>query len=133
LSALGAEVGFAEGMRMHNTFDAQQLLHLADQSGRKHDLKQALFAAHFTDHRNLSDGAVLAGIAAEIGLDRAEALAALEDQRFADAVRAAETEWTSRGVQAVPAMIFNQRHLVSGAQGVETYTRILEQLDQMQD
>jgi predicted DsbA family dithiol-disulfide isomerase len=28
----------------------------------------------------------------------------------------------------VPAVIFNRRHLVSGAQGVENYTRILEQL-----
>ena len=137
LAALGAEVGFSFGfagdMRMHNTFDAHQLLHFADLSGRKHDLKQALFAAHFTDHRNLSDRAVLADIAAEIGLDRAEALVALDDQRFADAVRTAETFWTSQGVQGVPAVIFNQRHLVSGAQGIETYTRILEQLDQMPD
>lgn len=137
LTALGAEVGFAfgfaEGMRMHNTFDAHQLLHFADQSGRKHDLEQALFAAHFTDHRNLSDRAVLADIAAEIGLDRAEALAVLEDQRFADAVREAEVFWTSRGIQGVPAVVFNQRHLVSGAQGVETYTRVLEQLSQLQD
>ncbi len=137
LTALGAEVGFAfgfaEDMRMHNTFDAHQLLHFADLSGRKHDLKQALFAAHFTDHRNLSDRAVLADIAAEIGLDRAEALAVLEDQRFADEVRAAESFWTSRGVRGVPAVIFNQRHLLSGAQGIENYTRILEQLVQMQD
>ncbi len=137
LTALGADVGFAfgfaEDMRMHNTFDTHQLLHFADLSGRKHDLKQALFAAHFTDHRNLSDRAVLADIAAEIGLDRTEALAVLEDQRFADDVRTAESFWTSRGVQGVPAVIFNQRHLVSGAQGVEAFKGILEQLAQMQD
>ena len=137
LTALGAEVrfafGFADDMRMHNTFDAHQLLHFADQNGRMHDLKQALFAAHFTDHRNLSDRAVLADIAAEIGLDRAEALAVLEDQRYAGDVRAAESFWTTQGIRGVPAVIFNQRHLVSGAQGVENYTRILKQLAQMQD
>ena len=30
-------------------------------------------------------------------------------------------------------MIFNERHLVSGAQGVENYVNILEQLATMQD
>lgn len=137
LTVVGAEAGFpfhfVQGMRMHNTFDAHQLLHFANQSGRTHDLKLALLAAHFTDNRNLSDREVLADIAAEIGLDRAEALAVLEDQRFAEDVRAAEAFWTSRGIQGVPAVIFNQRDLVTGAQGVENYTRILEQLSQMQD
>ena len=115
-------------MRMHNTFNVHQLLHWADQHGRMHDLKQALFAAHFTDRRNLSDDAVLADVAAEVGLDRAEALAVLEDQRFAADVRNAENYWLSQGIRGVPAVIFNRRHLVSGAQGVENYTRILEQL-----
>ncbi len=132
LSQIGTELGFefrfADDMRMHNTFNAHQLLHWADQMGRMHDLKQALFAAHFTDRRNLSDNAVLADVAAEIGLDRSEALAVLGDQRFADAVREEQQYWHSQGIQSVPAIIFNQRHLVSGAQGVENFNRVLAQL-----
>ncbi len=132
LSQIGTELGFefrfADDMRMHNTFNAHQLLHWADQMGRMHDLKQALFAAHFTDRRNLSDNAVLADVAAEIGLDRSEALAVLADQRFADAVREEQQYWHSQGIQSVPAIIFNQRHLVSGAQGVENFNRVLAQL-----
>lgn len=132
LTGIGAELGFefrfADDMRMHNTFNVHQLLHWADQHGRKHDLKQALFAAHFTHRRNLSDASVLAEVAAEIGLDQAEALAVLGDQRFATDVRTAENAWVSQGIRGVPAMIFNRVHLVTGAQGVENYTRILEQL-----
>ena len=132
MTEVGAEVGFefhfAGDMRMHNTFNVHQLLHWANQQERTHDLKQALFAAHFTHGRNLSDDSVLADVAAEIGLDRSEALAVLEDQRFAADVRAAEKVWLDEGIQGVPAMIFNNRHLITGAQGVENYSRVLQEL-----
>ena len=89
---VGFEFNFNDDTRMHNTFNLHQLLYWAGQQGQKpmHDLKQALFAAHFTNGRNISDKTVLADIAAEVGLDRSEALAVLEDQRFAKEVRAEE-------------------------------------------
>lgn len=139
MTEAGAEVGFEfnfnDDTRMHNTFNLHQLLYWAGQQGQKpmHDLKQALFSAHFTKGLNISDNAVLADIAAEVGLDRSEALAVLEEQRFAKEVRAEEQHWQQQGIQSVPAMIFNERHLVSGAQGVENYINILEQLATMQE
>ena len=134
-SEVGFEFNFNDDTRMHNTFNLHQLLYWAGQQGQKpmHDLKQALFSAHFTDGHNISDNTVLADIAAEVGLDRDEALAVLEEQRFAKEVRAEERHWQQQGIQSVPAMIFNERHLVSGAQGVENYVNILEQLATMQD
>ncbi len=125
---VGFEFHFTDDMRMHNTFNVHQLLHWADQHGRAHDLKQALFAAHFTDGRNLSDDNVLADIVVEIGLDRSEAFAVLKDQRFANDVRTAQKFWLDQGIQGVPAVVFNRRHLVTGAQGIENYERILTQL-----
>lgn len=137
MTAAGAEVGFefqfTDDTRMHNTFNLHQLLHWAEQQGRMHDLKQALFTAHFTNNRNISDNAVLADIAAEIGLNRTEALAVLEDQRFAKEIRESVQRSQEQGIQSVPAVIFNGRHLVSGAQGVENYTNILKQLAEMPD
>ncbi|WP_367106369.1 DsbA family oxidoreductase [uncultured Psychrobacter sp.] len=128
---VGFEFNFNDDTRMHNTFNLHQLLHWADQQGQRHDLKQALFTAHFTDGRNISNKEVLADIASEIGLDRSEALAVLEDQRFAKDVREEEQHWQQQGIQSVPAIIFNERHLVSGAQGVDSFKRILEQLANM--
>lgn len=122
---------FTPDIRMHNTFDAHQLLHWAETQDRKHDLKQALFTAHFTHHRDLSNTAELADIAAEIGLDRDEALAVLQDQRFAGPVREVQGFWRSQGIQGVPAVIFDQKHLVSGAQGIENFSSILGQLAEM--
>lgn len=130
---LGFEFAFADDMQMHNTFKAHQLLHWAEDLGLTHALKQALFAAHFTHRRDLSDAGVLADVAAEVGLDRTEALAVLADQRFASAVRQAQQGWLNHNIRAVPAMIFNRKHLVSGAQGVDNYTRILAQLASLPD
>ena len=130
---VGFEFNFNDDTRMHNTFNLHQLLHWADQQGRMHELKQALFAAHFTHNRNISDLNVLADIAAETGFDRDEALAVLEEQRFAQEVREAEKHWQQQGIQSVPAIIFNERHLVSGAQGVDNYLSILDQLANMPD
>ncbi|WP_201594631.1 DsbA family oxidoreductase [Psychrobacter fulvigenes] len=130
-SEVGFEFNFTDDTRMHNTFNLHQLLHWADQQGRMHELKQALFAAHFTNNRNISDNTVLADIAAEIELDRSEALAVLADQRFANEVRTAQQQWRQQGIQSVPSVIFNQKHLVSGAQGVENFKSILQQLSEL--
>jgi predicted DsbA family dithiol-disulfide isomerase len=135
MTARGEELGFVfrfkDGFRMHNTFNTHQLLHWADGQDRKHDLKQALFAAHFTDGRDLSDGAVLIDVADEIGLDRAEATAVLADQRFAAEVRQEQQFWTQQGISGVPAVVFDRQHLVTGAQGIDNYQRILNQLQEM--
>ena len=132
LRALGAELGFtfafADEMRIRNTFNAHQLIHWAGRHGRAHAAVQALFAAYFSQGRDVHDIDVLAGIAGELGFDPAKARTVLEEQRYAAAVRDEERQWTSRGIQAVPAMILAGRYLVSGAQGVENYSSILRQL-----
>jgi predicted DsbA family dithiol-disulfide isomerase len=132
---LGDELGFKfdykDDARMHNTFSAHQLLHWSAGFDRKHDLKQALFSAHFTHGRDLSNLDVLADIAGEIGLDRDEALAVLSDRRFANEVRKQQSFWTQQGISGVPAVVFDHKHLVTGAQGTENYTNILQQLEGM--
>lgn len=132
-AALGFEFRFSDDMRMHNTFNAHQLLHWAERQGRMNDLSLALFAAHFRDRRNLSDPAVLADVAAGIGLERTEAREVLADQRFGELVRNAENFWLSQGIHGVPAVIFNRRHLVTGAQGTDNYTDILAKLAGMRE
>jgi len=132
ITTFGSEVGFdfrfADDMRMHNTFNAHQLLHWAKGQGRMHDLKQALFAAHFTARRDLSDADVLADVAAGTGLDRAEAVAVLRDQRFASDVRQQQNFWLRQGISGVPAVVFANTYLVTGAQGVEAYAGMLRQV-----
>ncbi|MCI5041045.1 MAG: DsbA family oxidoreductase [Donghicola eburneus] len=127
---LGADLGFDfqfnEDMRMWNTFQAHQLLDWADGQSAQTALKQAMFKAHFTDNLNMSDPDVLVQVAESVGLDATEAREVLDSGRHADAVRNKQQFWTSRGVTGVPAMIFAQKYLVTGAQGADNYGQILQ-------
>jgi predicted DsbA family dithiol-disulfide isomerase len=129
LTALGAELGFAfdyaDDMRMVNTFRAHQLLHWATSQGLQHQLKMALFSAYFSHRKDVSDPAILSETAASVGLDREQAAAVMSDARFAGQVRQHEAFWTSRGVQGVPAMIFDGQEALIGAQGVDAYRAML--------
>ena len=78
--------------------------------------------------RDLNDPQALADTAAEIGLEHDDALAVVSDERYAQAVREVEHAWISRGVHGVPAMIFDKRYLLTGAQGVENYASVLRQV-----
>ncbi|MEM5494085.1 DsbA family oxidoreductase [Hoeflea sp. AS16] len=127
-AGLGFEFNFTDDMRMYNTFNTHQLIHWADTQNLGHELKQAMFAAYFTEQRDLSDIDVLADIASKVGLDATEAKAVLEDQRYAEDVRKLESFWVQQGIRGVPAIVFEGKHLVTGAQGTENYTSILKQL-----
>lgn len=125
---LGIDFQFGDGSTIVNTFGAHQLLHWAQEFGKSQELKLALFDAYFSHNQDVSRSEVLAGIAATVGLDQTKALAVLADNRFADVVRKNQSAWTSRGVSGVPTMVFDNRHATSGAQGAETFARILTQL-----
>ena len=128
----GAELGFRFDMhkrtRIYNTFDAHRLLHWAGLEGRQLQLKQALFAAYFTAGTDPSDHAVLAGIAAQVGLDPIRAGELLASDQYAAEVRAREEFYRSHGINAVPAVIVNERHLIEGGQPVAVFERVLRQL-----
>ena len=91
-------------------------------------LKQALFAAHFTDNRNLTDARVLTEAAQAAGLDRAEAGEVLASGRYAQAVRQAEETWRARGISSVPAVVVEGKYLISGGQPPEAFEQALRQI-----
>lgn len=73
----------------------------------------------------MSDHGVLVAIAESAGLDGARARAILASDEFADAVRSQERHFTDRGIHGVPAVILNERHLVSGGQPVDVFEQAL--------
>lgn len=128
-----AELGFTialppEDGRVYNTFDAHRLLHWADMEGRQRELKLALFEAYFTDCLDPSDHEVLANAAAKAGLDRETAAEVLKSGRFAEEVRTAERSWQSKGISAVPAVIINDRYLISGGQPADAFENALRKI-----
>jgi predicted DsbA family dithiol-disulfide isomerase len=132
IRARGAELGFRFDMekrtRIYNTFDAHRLLHWAGLEGRQLDLKQALFSAYFGEGANVSDHAVLENIAAQVGLDSGVARELLASDRYAAEVRGRERFYRSQQVDAVPAIIINDQHLIQGGQPVAVFEKVLRQL-----
>ena len=126
----GAAVGFRFGTRgrMVNTFDAHRLLHWAGLEGRQHALKRVLLATYHSEGRDLSDADVLVACAVEAGLDAERARDVIASGRFADEVRANERHWLALGVHSVPAVIVNERHLISGGQPPEVFEQALRQI-----
>ena len=130
----GATVGFTFGIgkrsRIYNTFDAHRLLHWAGLAGDapQRALKHALLKAYFTDGQNPSDPEVLVQAAIAAGLDEAGARALLASDTYTADVRQAEGFYQQQGIHSVPAVIINDRHLISGGQPVEVFERALRQI-----
>ena len=132
IRARGAELGFefalGQRKRIYNTFDAHRLLHFAEGTGKQEALKNALFAAYFTEGRNPSDPEVLESVAAKVGLDANRVRQILASNEYADEVRAREQWYLDQGIHAVPAVILNERYLIQGGQPVEVFEAALRKV-----
>lgn len=127
-AAIGFKFDLEKRSHFYNTFDAHRLLMWALQEGRQVALKKILLRAYFTDGQNPSDRETLVGLAAEAGLDATAAQEVLASGAFAKEVRELEEFYRQRGINSVPAMVLNGRHLVSGSQSVEYYEQMLRQM-----
>ncbi len=98
---------------------------------RRHALEaeyvRACFTAHWQDGLRLDDPAVLGEIAANVGLDAVRFLAAVQSGAHQAEVQADLDEARALGISGVPAMIFGERLLVSGAQPVDVLRRAADQ------
>ncbi|WP_040522783.1 DsbA family oxidoreductase [Aliiglaciecola lipolytica] len=126
--AVGYEFGNRGGGRIYNTFDAHRLLHWAAEFGKQTELKLALFDLYFKQSGNPSDHQQLLAVVEQVGLDKEKAEAILNSDLFEQDVRAAQTHYQKAGIHSVPAVIVNNKHLISGGQPVEVFEQALRQI-----
>lgn len=130
------ELGKAEGITfdfeksevIHNTLNSHRLIWLAGQYGVQEKVANALFKANFTDGKNVNDPEVLTeiGIVNGIPAERLEGFFAGEEGK--QEVRELEQWAHQSGISGVPAFIFNDKYLVSGAQPASTLQEVFGQL-----
>ncbi|MEP7281674.1 MAG: DsbA family oxidoreductase [Rubrivivax sp.] len=133
IRARGEAVGFEFGPRVHtwNTFDAHRLIAWSGDEGppgAQRALKHALLQAYHGDGLNPSAPEVLLQAAAAAGLDAAAAQAVIASDRYADVVRQRERHWQQLGIQAVPSVVVDGRHLIQGGQPPEVYEQALRKI-----
>jgi len=113
--------------RIYNTFDAHRLLYWARDFDLQTPLKLELFDLYFQRSGNPDNHDTLLECAQKVGLDRDAAANVLSSLRFTEEIQT-ELEFISRqGITSVPTYIFNEKHMVSGAQSKETFLHYLQQ------
>lgn len=138
-----SEMGRREGIDFRyastlftNTMDAHRLTKLA---AAKEDPKlteqiiEKLFAAYFTDNKELADKELLQRIGEECGLDSSEVKDVLYSDRYREEVILDEREAARYGIHAVPFFVIGQ-YGISGAQSMESMkATIIKALKEQQD
>ncbi|MGO4408200.1 DsbA family oxidoreductase [Bosea sp. RAF48] len=119
-----AAFDYAAMEKTPNTFAAHRLMHLGERHGVATLLAEALLSGYFERGRDIGDLDTLVEIAAEQGLDRAEAEAFLRDGEAATDVRAHEEAQGAAGLRSVPTFIIGG-DIISGAQSVATFEAAL--------
>src|SRR5579862_4171264 len=133
MTAVGAEVGIPFALdriqKTPNTFDAHRLIWWAEQNQAQDIVVDALFRAFFIQARDIGDRRVLAEVAGESGLNRADAASFLESARGVQEVSAEEARARDFGVEAVPFFVLGRRVAVAGAHPPERFIEAFEGLE----
>lgn len=130
----GAEVGFefhpgGRG-RVYNTFNAHRLLHWAESQGEGAQLalKKSFLQAYQGRAECVEYPEVLLACVARAGLEVAVARQVLNSDAHAAEVRARQQFYTQAGIRSVPAVIVNDKHLISGVQPVAVFEQALRRI-----
>ncbi|MCW2799835.1 MAG: disulfide bond formation protein DsbA [Aeromicrobium sp.] len=125
-SAEGLAYDF-DALKHTNTVKAHELLHLAKAHGKQLEMKERLLSAYFEQGRYVGRIEDLADLAEEVGLDRAEVVAALEAGTYVAAVEADKAQAIAYGINGVPFFVIDGKYGISGAQAPETFVDALQQ------
>jgi predicted DsbA family dithiol-disulfide isomerase len=124
--AAGIDFAFDKIVTQPNTLNAHRLIRYAHASGQQDAMVTRVFNAYFLEGADLTDIATLAHLAAEAGLDPAQAQAYLCSDENAAEVADEDAQAHSMGIEGVPFFIVANRYAVSGAQPPEALLQVLE-------
>lgn len=108
-----------------NSFNAHRFSHLAKKRGVQDQAEEKLFAAYFTEGKNMDDVLTLMELGSQVGLDKGEVKAVLESDAYAEEVRNDIAEAQQLGIRGVPFFVFDRKYAVSGAQETQVFLETL--------
>jgi predicted DsbA family dithiol-disulfide isomerase len=126
--AVGLEFRFDLIERVPNTRRSHILIAHAARQGLASEVKERIMQAYFEEGCNIGDVDELVRLAVEAGLGEREARAAVVLREGQDGVVASERHAAVLGITGVPAFIFDRQYSVSGAQEIETFVQVIDQV-----
>jgi predicted DsbA family dithiol-disulfide isomerase len=131
---LGLEYNF-DKVIIANSFDAHRLAHFSRGAGVQEKMQERLFAAYFTEGRNVGDMETLVKLGVDVGLNAEETRNVLTGGQFADEVRKECREAEELGADGVPFFVIDRRLGFMGAQPSEAILEVLTKAwsDQVRD
>ena len=124
------EAGFTyrPSVRVPRSLRALQLGEFARAEGCHAEVHAGLFAAYWSEARDIGEIDVLVDVAEAAGLDGDKARAVLESGAYEERVRQSTVDAQRLGVTGVPAWLLDDRVLVPGAQPHGIFDRVLREL-----
>lgn len=119
---------FSRIARTPNTTDSHRLIRWAGTAGVQNTIVETLFSAYFEEGRDIGDPAILEWIAAQAGMDSDLVRELLSQDVDRELVEREDALARRMGIQGVPAFIFANKYLVSGAQDPATLTKIIDKV-----
>ncbi len=112
--------------RVPPTLDAHRLIRLAHLGGKQTDVAEALFAAHFTQGRDIGDREVLMAAGLAGGLSKTRVTEALTDDDLAETLRAEAEATQHSGTLGVPLFAIDDSFIITGAHDPEVLVRLID-------
>ena len=109
-----------------NSRPALEGARFAREHGLERAYNKACFAAHWQAARRLDDMDVLVDIAESAGLDGAAFRAAVESGAYRVEVERDLQEAYQSGISSIPAFVFGDHYLVSGAQPASVLSQVVD-------
>jgi predicted DsbA family dithiol-disulfide isomerase len=130
LKAYAAEAGLtlASNRWLANSHRALELAEFARDRGAFEAVHEALFRAYFAEGRNIGNLDVLIEICTDSGLDADEFGLEIMLGRYAELIDRTTAIAREKGVTSTPAIIFDDRMIVTGAQDLLVYQDVLRRL-----
>ncbi|WP_434035970.1 DsbA family oxidoreductase [Formosa sp. 4Alg 33] len=125
---LGFTFDYFDGFKMVNTFEGHVLLEYAHKFGKQTELKMRLMTAFFSERQDVSDRSILKQALLDVGLNAEEGLALLDNKEAREEVKSKELYWQQMGISSVPTIVFNRKSAVTGAQPVDVFKNVLQEL-----
>ena len=124
----GLAISFEAITKTPNTLKALCLIHWAKLEGCQAEIVQALFEAYFYHGKDIGDTEILVNIAAEARMDTDMVKRLFASGQDKLEIQERDASARNMGVRAVPTFIVAGQHVVSGAQSVEMWQSVIEDI-----